>query len=82
MAVEVEKSMAYAMHLHGDMPVSMLYLAGGGSALKGLADFLAQEVGIEVSLVDPLGALDAGRMLAPEEPGPAWARVVGLALLG
>lgn len=82
MAVEVEKSMAYAMHLHGDMPVSMLYLAGGGSALKGLADFLAQEVGIEVSLADPLGALAAGRMLAPEEPAPAWARVVGLALLG
>jgi len=82
LAVEVEKSMAYAMHLYGDLPVSTLYLAGGGSGLKGLAGFLAQEIGIEVTTADPLSALGTERMVVREEPGGAWARAAGLALLG
>jgi type IV pilus assembly protein PilM len=82
LAVEVEKSMAYAMHLHGDLPVSNLYLAGGGAALKGLPEFLSQEIGIDVKPADPLTGLSIEHPLAGGDPSCAWARAFGLALLG
>ena len=82
LALEVEKSMAYAMHLHGDLPVSNLYLAGGGAGLKGLPEFLSQEIGIDVKLTDPLTGLGIECPLAGVDPPCAWARAIGLALLG
>ena len=82
LAVEVEKSMAYVMHLHGDLPVSNLYLAGGGAGLKGLADFLSQEIGIYVKPADPLPGLGIEHPPAGGDPPCAWARAIGLALLG
>lgn len=80
LAVEVEKSMAYAMHLHGDLPVSSLYLTGGGAGLKGLADFLSQEVGIDVRPADPLAGLGIEHPLDGGDPPCAWARAIGLGL--
>ncbi|UCG33111.1 MAG: pilus assembly protein PilM [Phycisphaerales bacterium] len=82
LALEVEKSMAYAMHLHGDLPVSNLYLAGGGAGLKGLADLLSQEIGIDVKLADPLAGLSFEGPLPGGDPSCAWTRAIGLALLG
>jgi Tfp pilus assembly PilM family ATPase len=82
LAIEVEKSMAYAMHLHGDLPVSSLYLTGGGAGLKGLADFLSQEIGIDVKLADPLAGLGVEHPLDGGDPPCAWARAIGLSLLG
>ncbi len=73
--------MAYAMHVYPDLPVSRLYLAGGGAALKGLPELLASEIGIEVKRIDPLAALDPNRSAAAQECGPAWTKAVGLALL-
>ena len=82
LGVEVEKSLAYAMHIYGDLPVSALYLTGGGSGLIGLSEFLGQEIGIEAQVLDPLSAFEGGSPRGARGRGGAWAKAVGFALLG
>jgi Tfp pilus assembly PilM family ATPase len=82
LSVEVEKSMVYAMHLYGDLPVSTLYLVGGGAALKGLTGFLSQEIGIDVATIDLSPGGGETRFALSGDPGAAWARACGLALMG
>ena len=82
LAMEAEKSMAYGMHVYPDLPVSMLYLVGGGAALTGLVGVLARDIGIGVELLDPFAILEPGSRGASTRCGTAWAKAVGLALTG
>ncbi len=79
LADEVERSLAYAMQIYVDLPVSGLYLVGGGSLIAGLAEFLGEEIGVRTSVVDALAGLAAPQR--ERRAGGAWAKAVGLALL-
>ncbi len=82
LAVEAERSMAYGMHVYPDLPVSTLYLVGGGAALSGLVGVLARDIGIGVELLDPLAILEPGSRGTSTRCGTAWGKAVGLALTG
>jgi Tfp pilus assembly PilM family ATPase len=79
LAGEAERSLAYAMHVYGDLQVSCVHLAGGGSGLRGLGPFLSQAIGVPVTVADALG--DDPPSDAGPTNGGAWVKPVGLALL-
>ena len=61
---------------------SRVLLCGGGAILRGLPEFLSQGLGVPVELVNPLGILEHGRTLEPEqlaEDGPRLVTALGLA---
>lgn len=59
-------------------PVSRLVVSGGVARLPGLAEHLARELGLPVSVLAPFGA-DSTAQVAPEDH-PAYVEALGLAL--
>ena len=54
LATEVERSIAFYAESSGQGKISELYLIGGGSHLKGLAQWLQDRLGIQMTVVLPL----------------------------
>lgn len=80
---EIRSSFAYLSNATRPTRVRRLALCGGGSLLPGLADELHEELGVEVSLVDPAGRLRGARRDASgslEEFRASAAVSVGLTL--
>lgn len=81
LAREVERALAYAMHVYSDAQVHGLLLSGGLAAMPGLAAYLAESIGVPVTVADPFRAVPlAPGVPAPPGASPAWLRAVGLAL--
>lgn len=62
--------------------VSKVYLAAGGSLLKGLADFTINKIGVETLVADPFIKIEYPAFLegALKESGPIFTNAIGLAL--
>ena len=88
LALEVRKTMDFyrATAGEGEEAIQKILLAGGGSKLPGLADYLAKRFEIEVEVFDPFKAIEVDeKKFDPEymrEIVPEMAVAVGLALRG
>ena len=88
LALEVKKTVDfYRTTAHeSDVAIQKILLAGGGSKLPGLADFLAKKFEIPVEVFDPFRLIDVdARKFDPDymrEIVPEMAVAVGLALRG
>lgn len=88
LALEVKKTFDYfrATAQEGDAVIQKILLAGGGSKLPGLADYLARRFEIPVEVFDPFRQIEVdGRKFDPDymqEIVPEMAVAVGLALRG
>ena len=88
LALEVRKTMDFyrATAGEGEEAIQKILLAGGGSKLPGLADYLAKRFEIEVDVFDPFKEIDVdAKKFDPEymrEIVPEMAVAVGLALRG
>jgi type IV pilus assembly protein PilM len=88
MALEVNKTFDFyrATAHEGDAAIQKILLAGGGSKLPGLADFLAKKFEIPVEVFDPFRQIEVdSRKFDPDymrEIVPEMAVAVGLALRG
>lgn len=88
LALEIRKTMDFyrATAAEGDTTIQKIFLAGGGSKLPGLAEYLANRFEIPVEVLDPFRLIDVDdRKFDPEymrEIVPEMAVAVGLALRG
>ncbi|PWT95048.1 MAG: pilus assembly protein PilM [Blastocatellia bacterium] len=88
LALEVKKTMDFyrTTASHGDEGIQKILLAGGGSKLPGLAEYLANRFEIPVEVFDPFRHIDVDdKKFDPEymrEIVPEMAVAVGLALRG
>jgi type IV pilus assembly protein PilM len=88
LALEVKKTFDFyrATVQEGDGTIQKILLAGGGSKLPGLADFLARKFEIPVDVFDPFKQIEVdGKKFDPDymrEIVPEMAVAVGLALRG
>jgi type IV pilus assembly protein PilM len=88
LALEVKKTVDFyrATAHEGDVAIQKILLAGGGSKLPGLADFLAKKFEIPVEVFDPFRQIEVdARKFDPDymrEIVPEMAVAVGLALRG
>lgn len=69
-------------HRRSSRPVKKVWLTGGGSLLKGLADFSINKFGMEVALSDPFRRVEYPAFLEEtlKEVGPTFATAIGAAL--
>ena len=88
LALEMKKTVDFyrATAQEGDATIQKILLAGGGSKLPGLADFLAKRFEIPVDVLDPFRQIEVDeRKFDPDymrEIVPEMAVAVGLALRG
>jgi len=88
LALEVKKTVDFyrATAHEGDVTIQKILLAGGGSKLPGLADFLARKFEIPVEVFDPFRQIEVdAKKFDPDymrEIVPEMAVAVGLALRG
>ncbi len=87
LALEVKKTVDfYRATAQDEVGIQKIFLAGGGSKLPGLADFLARKFEIPVEVFDPFRQIEVdSRKFDPEymrEIVPEMAVAVGLALRG
>ena len=88
LALEVKKTFDFyrATVQEGEATIQKILLAGGGSKLPGLADFLARKFEIPVDVFDPFKQIEVdGKKFDPDymrEIVPEMAIAVGLALRG
>jgi len=88
LALEVKKTFDFyrATVQEGEATIQKILLAGGGSKLPGLADFLSRKFEIPVDVFDPFKQIDVdGKKFDPDylrEIVPEMAVAVGLALRG
>jgi len=88
LALEVKKTFDFyrATVQEGEATIQKILLAGGGSKLPGLADFLSHKFEIPVEVFDPFKQIEVdGRKFDPDymrEIVPEMAIAVGLALRG
>lgn len=82
LANEIDRCFDYYREETGGGKVDLLVLSGGGASLKGLVEFLSEELGIEVEVGDPLDGLkmEAGAMVKKEEIFHRLASAIGAAL--
>jgi len=66
LATEIRFSFDY-FETENNLPISLLYVTGGGSYLKGINTYLQQNLGIEVKTWDPLSGLEAGPGISAED---------------
>lgn len=80
---EIERSFGYVIHLYPEPKVASLRLIGGGAKLNGLAAFLADHIGIEVSLCRPsvAGIVPLEGTTGSLADDPAVMKAAGLAML-
>ncbi|MBI2038921.1 MAG: type IV pilus assembly protein PilM [Candidatus Niyogibacteria bacterium] len=64
--------------------ITRVIIHGGGAALKGLPEKIAQKFGIEVNLAEPFNRLKYPLLVQPvvKEVGPPFSTAIGLALRG
>ncbi|HEY3378496.1 MAG TPA: type IV pilus assembly protein PilM [Armatimonadota bacterium] len=67
LATEIRRSLEYYSNREPDNPVKALYLFGGTSRLPKMAEFLHEEIGLEVHQADPLDMLDVTACKLPAE---------------
>lgn len=67
LATEIRRSLEFYSTRESEHPVEKLLLFGGTSRLPQLAEFLYQEIGIEVVYANPLQLLDTAPCQLPEE---------------
>ena len=79
---EIERSLHYYGDESSGDKVRSLILVGGGAAIKGLAGFLQENLGVPVSAWDPFTgiSLEKGALADPAWPSGAFANAVGAAL--
>ena len=86
LALEVKKTVDFYRATAESDPIQKILLAGGGSKLPGLADFLARRFEIPVEVFDPFRQIEVdARKFDPDymrEIVPEMAVAVGLALRG
>ena len=88
LALEIKKTVDFfrATAQEGEQSIQKILLAGGGSKLPGLADFLAKKFEIPVEMFDPFRQIEVdSRKFDPDymrEIVPEMAVAVGLALRG
>jgi type IV pilus assembly protein PilM len=68
LADEIRLSIDYYMAQPEARPVADVVLSGPGSRTEGLADELGRQIGLPVSLAQPLGSLDSSGVPAGEDP--------------
>lgn len=83
LTAEVRRAFTFALENYADtMPVG-LYLCGGSARLAGLAEHMAESLGVVVQVLTPVKCLGAGATEKADDPllhDPANVAVVGLAL--
>jgi type IV pilus assembly protein PilM len=81
---EIKNSIQYFASLPGRLPVSRVFVTGGGSNLHGLIPMLESEVRLPVLTVAPLDRVDTSKLdLSAEQAaqvGPVLATPIGLGL--
>lgn len=65
LATEIRFSFDY-FETENNLPISLLYITGGGSYLKGIDGFLQQSLGIEVKIWDPILTLQVSPEISSE----------------
>ncbi len=75
---ELLSSLRFYQAQDGSLPLSEILLAGGTSAIPGLADELARELGLPVSVADPF--LRVGLAEGVDRPGDTHALAVAVGL--
>ncbi|MHB9024484.1 MAG: type IV pilus assembly protein PilM [Armatimonadota bacterium] len=84
LVTEIRRSLEYYSSREPDTPVQRILLYGGTSRMPNLAEFIRQEVGVEVVAADPLRMLDIAPVRLPEEYlqelAPALPICIGLGL--
>jgi type IV pilus assembly protein PilM len=81
LANDVARCFAYVMHAYPDGAVKRLYLAGGGSELRGLPALLQKELDIPVQRLARDADTPAANPLSPMPLAPRGAAALGGALL-
>jgi len=66
LADEIERSFAYYREKTGGGRIDSVVLFGGGAALTGLISFLSKELGVKVTLGDPLEEIETGPEAVPD----------------
>ncbi len=82
--LEIKKAIDLYHANHPDTPLQKLVLSGGGSKVKGLDEFLANETGLEVEIFSPFAGMQTDKKkIDPEylaKVGPEMAIAAGIAL--
>ena len=83
-ALELKKAIDLYYTNNPDMALSKIILSGGGSKVKGLEQFFAEEIGLEVETLDPFKKIQTDNNLIDKEYlhyiGPEMAIALGLAI--
>lgn len=81
---EIERSFGYVIHLYPEPKVGSLKLIGGAAKLAGLAAFLSERIGIDVTLCRPssVGIVPMEGTSGSLADDPAVMKAAGLAMLG
>jgi type IV pilus assembly protein PilM len=78
---EIKLTIGYFRSLTSATAISRAVLAGGGAMLKNLKPFLADRLGVQVEIMNPLRKVEVPKnLLAARKVAPVLATAVGLAL--
>lgn len=84
LATEIRRSLDFYQRQHRGEPIDHMILAGGTALVEGLAQFMADEVGVPAEVGDPFASLDvsaaADRSEELKQISPMMAISVGLAI--
>jgi len=82
--LEIKKAIDLYHSNHPDQPLKKLILSGGGAKVSGLVEFLSQETGLHVELLNPfLNMISNSKKIDPNylvNIGPEMAIATGIAL--
>lgn len=59
---QIERSIEYYMERNPELPLSALYLTGGGSRLNGLEEYFKKELDIDIKRLKPYNNIDTGKI--------------------
>jgi len=81
--IEVERFSANYSRRY-NLPISKIYILGGGSVMQGLVDYMSKRFGVEILVANPFAKVEYPPFFQPvlKEIGPTFAVAVGLALRG
>lgn len=79
---ELRVSISYARHRYSDAPMSQLVLVGGGAAIPGLDEHIAENIEIDTRPLAPSDLVDIRSGVDRSNRSPALTAALGLALHG
>jgi Tfp pilus assembly PilM family ATPase len=79
---ELNVSVSYARHRYPDAQMSQLILAGGGAAMPGLGEHIAEQLDIDTRALAPSDLIDVRPGVDKASQSPALTAALGLALHG